>query len=92
MGIRLNYFTDAGGEERVRIEGANGEPLFTSEGYTRTEGSVHAVQLVAKAFKSGDVIVENGPGWQEPETPSEDEETGDEMVVEESGIAHDALD
>jgi uncharacterized protein YegP (UPF0339 family) len=80
-GIRITYYTDVGGQERVRISGANGEPMFTSEGYTRTQGAANAIQVLADAFRNGDVkVVETG----ETETVevSEDEETGDEQHVE----------
>jgi uncharacterized protein YegP (UPF0339 family) len=78
MGIRIRYFTDAAGEERVRISGANGEPMFTSEGYKKAASAAHAVQVMSRAFQDGDVVIDEGPAIDEP---LEDDESGDEQHV-----------
>jgi uncharacterized protein YegP (UPF0339 family) len=80
MGIRIAYYEDESSEHRFRISGMNGEPMAWGEGYKELADAVHAVQVIGKAFKEGDVVVADEGEAVFPE--DEELETGDEAVVD----------
>jgi len=83
MSIRITYFEDERGEWRVRISGANGEPMFASEGYNDRESARHAISVLRSSFATGEfVILEEEPS----ENPKDFSEIGEGDVASLSSV------
>lgn len=80
MGIRIAYYEDEAGEHRFRISGMNGEPMAGGEGYKDLADAIHAVQVIGRAFRDGDIVIADGGEAVFPE--DEELETGDEAIVD----------
>jgi uncharacterized protein YegP (UPF0339 family) len=55
--IRIVYYLDEDGKDRVRITGGNGEPMLGSEAYEQRQSAQHMIEVVAEAFATGDYEV-----------------------------------
>jgi uncharacterized protein YegP (UPF0339 family) len=77
MTIRIKYFTDDDGKDRVRISGNNGEPMFTSEAYEDKRSAANAIEVLENAFGTGDYYVD-----------FEDNEPHGDVTIDEEGEEH----
>lgn len=50
--IHVQFFTDAAGEHRFRVKGANGKIVATSEGYTRRADARRAAKCLRRLMFS----------------------------------------